>query len=281
MALRRGPRRCPRVAGLSDRLGPGSRVRAGSRDAGYSRVRSLVPGVAVAKLSDRSNRRAVLRPLRSGDIRALASSPLPPALPLPLIPSPFRSLFAPRVLESQFPVRRARFLDQRARMRADDQVAGYCIDQRRGAHARCPLCPLCLCGGQLRFPPPALAVVRRPLRIVPLRREGTRDLRRARGLLIELGVGIARAEGGRRRLRAEPVAERRDLPRLVRREAQHPRRIAHRAPPTPGDVLAHHRRVLAAVSRVHVLQHPLPFAVREVDVDVGRLVSLLAQESLE
>ncbi len=46
-------------------------------------------------------------------------------------------------------------------------------------------------------------------------------------------------------------------------------------------MLADHRRVLAPVARVHVLQHALPLAVREVDVDVRRLAPLLAQETLE
>ena len=39
--------------------------------------------------------------------------------------------------------------------------------------------------------------------------------------------------------------------------------------------------MLAAIARVHILQHTLPFAVGEVDVDVRRLGALLAQEALE
>ena len=65
------------------------------------------------------------------------------------------------------------------------------------------------------------------------------------------------------------------------REAEHARRVAHRAAPAPGDLLAHHRRVLAPVPLVDVLQHALALAVREVDVDVRRLLPLLAQEALE
>src|ERR1039457_4452775 len=37
------------------------------------------------------------------------------------------------------------------------------------------------------------------------------------------------------------------------REAEYTHRVAHRAPAAPGDVLADHRRVLAAVPLVHVL----------------------------
>ena len=39
--------------------------------------------------------------------------------------------------------------------------------------------------------------------------------------------------------------------------------------------------MLAAVALVHVLQHLLAVTVREVDVDVGRLVAVVAQKSLE
>ncbi len=46
-------------------------------------------------------------------------------------------------------------------------------------------------------------------------------------------------------------------------------------------MLAHHGRVLAPVPVVHVLQHALALAVREVDVDVGWLGALLAEEALE
>ena len=85
----------------------------------------------------------------------------------------------------------------------------------------------------------------------------------------------------RRRFRRKPVAEHRERGGLLRREPQHPCRVAHRAPPAPGDVLAHHGRVLAPVAFVHVLQHALAVAVREVDVDVGGFAPLLTQEPLE
>ena len=68
---------------------------------------------------------------------------------------------------------------------------------------------------------------------------------------------------------------------LLDAEAEHARRVAHGARAAVGDLLAHHRRVLAAVALVHVLEHALALAVREVDVDVGRLGALLAQEALE
>ena len=83
------------------------------------------------------------------------------------------------------------------------------------------------------------------------------------------------------RLRTEPVRRERQLIRLVHREPQHPARIADRRAPAVADLLADHRRVLAAVALVHVLQHALAVAVREVDVDVRRALALLAQEALE
>ena len=46
-------------------------------------------------------------------------------------------------------------------------------------------------------------------------------------------------------------------------------------------MLAHHRGVRAAVSPVHILQHPLAVAVREVDVNVRCFAPLFAQEALE
>ena len=39
--------------------------------------------------------------------------------------------------------------------------------------------------------------------------------------------------------------------------------------------------MLAAVALIDVLQHALALTVREVEVDVGRLGALLAQEALE
>ena len=81
--------------------------------------------------------------------------------------------------------------------------------------------------------------------------------------------------------RREAVRDKRHLLRLLRREAEHTRRIAHGAAPTPRDVLAHHRRVFATVALVDVLQHALAVAVREINIDVGRLGALLAQEPFE
>ena len=64
-------------------------------------------------------------------------------------------------------------------------------------------------------------------------------------------------------------------------KAEYARRVADRRPAAEGDVLADHRGMLAAVPLVDVLQDLLAVAMGEVDVDVGRLFPLLAQEALE
>src|SRR6185436_8759305 len=69
--------------------------------------------------------------------------------------------------------------------------------------------------------------------------------------------------------------------RLLDAEAEHARGVAHGALAAVGDLLADHRRVVAAVALVHVLDHALALAVREVDVDVRRFGALLAEEALE
>ena len=68
---------------------------------------------------------------------------------------------------------------------------------------------------------------------------------------------------------------------LLDGKAEHARRVADRRPAAEGDVLADHRGMLAAVPLVDVLQDLLAVAMGEVDVDVGRLFPLLAQEALE
>src|ERR1019366_1438660 len=77
------------------------------------------------------------------------------------------------------------------------------------------------------------------------------------------------------------IAEHRQRAGLLGRKTEHARRIAHGAPPAPGDVLADHRGVFAAVTFVHVLQDAFAIAVREVDVDVGGFLALFTQEALE
>src|SRR5262249_21731279 len=68
---------------------------------------------------------------------------------------------------------------------------------------------------------------------------------------------------------------------LLDAEAEHTRGVAHGAAAAIGDLLAHHRGMLATVSLIDVLQHLLAFAMREVDVDVGRLGAFFAEEALE
>ena len=85
----------------------------------------------------------------------------------------------------------------------------------------------------------------------------------------------------RRALRTEPVAECRQHVRLLGAEAQHARGITHGAAATPGDLFAHHGRVFTPVAVVHVLQYPLAITVGEVDVDVGRLLPVFAEEAFE
>src|SRR4051812_9915290 len=69
--------------------------------------------------------------------------------------------------------------------------------------------------------------------------------------------------------------------RLLDAEPEHACRVAHRALAAVGDLLAHHRRVVAPVALVHVLDDSLALPVGEIDVDVRRLGALLAQEALE
>ena len=63
--------------------------------------------------------------------------------------------------------------------------------------------------------------------------------------------------------------------RVGNRETQHASRIPHGHLPPVGDRLAHHRGVLAAVLPVDVLEDLLAVLVRDVQVDVRRLVALL------
>ena len=84
---------------------------------------------------------------------------------------------------------------------------------------------------------------------------------------------MARAEN-----RSESVASRLGL---LDGEAEDARGVAHGAASAPGDLLADHRGVLATVLLVDVLEHVLALLVREVDVDVGRFLAILAQEALE
>ncbi len=57
--------------------------------------------------------------------------------------------------------------------------------------------------------------------------------------------------------------------------------VAHRALRPVGDERGGDRRAVAAVFPVHVLHHLFAALVLEVDVDVGRLVALAADEALE
>gem|GEM_PF-3496325 len=68
---------------------------------------------------------------------------------------------------------------------------------------------------------------------------------------------------------------------LVRRQAQHPRHIAHRAAATVADRHGGQCRTLAAVAVEHVLQHFLAAFVFEIDVDVRWLVALGGDEPFE
>ena len=153
-------------------------------------------------------------------------------------------------------------------MRAHDQVARHGVHEGRGAYVRC------VAQG-------ALGIVRRPHRVGTFGSEGVGLLRGGRDGLVHHRARRAHTQRRGRVARAEAIAERGQRAGLLRREAEHACRVAHGAPPAPGDVLAHHRRVLPAVACVHVLQHALPLAVREVDVDVRCLGAFLAQETLE
>src|SRR4029434_9587970 len=64
-------------------------------------------------------------------------------------------------------------------------------------------------------------------------------------------------------------------------EAERLADVAYGALRTIGDERGGERRAVAAVLRVDVLHHFLAPLVLEVDVDVGRLVALLADEALE
>jgi len=68
---------------------------------------------------------------------------------------------------------------------------------------------------------------------------------------------------------------------LVRRQAQHPRHIAHRTAAAVADRHGGERGAFAAVAVEHVLQHFLAALVFEVDVDVWRLVAFGGDEALE
>ena len=105
-----------------------------------------------------------------------------------------------------------------------------------------------------------------------------------RALRIVLGVRIghrAPAQRRRRGFRREAIAERRDCLGLLHAEAEHARAVAHGAAAPPADLFAHHGRMLAAIALIDVLEHPLPLAMRDIEVDIGRLRALLAQEALE
>ncbi len=72
-----------------------------------------------------------------------------------------------------------------------------------------------------------------------------------------------------------------DLIDLTEREPQRLAHVANRRARAVGDHFGHHRGVMAPVTLVDVLQHLLAVLMREVDVDVGDLVALFAQEALE
>ena len=67
----------------------------------------------------------------------------------------------------------------------------------------------------------------------------------------------------------------------VERQAERLADLPHRAPPPVGDDLRHERRPVTPVLAVDVLDDLLAPLVLEVDVDVGRLVALPADEPLE
>ena len=128
-------------------------------------------------------------------------------------------------------------------------------------------------------------VSRRPVRIRPLRRKGIFHLRSSifglrssifdlRSSVFGLRSSIVGPQRLRRRFRRETIAEHRQRAGLFGGKAEHARRVAHGAPPTPGDVLADHRGVFAAVAFVHILQDALAVAVGEIDVDVGGFLAL-------
>ena len=94
-------------------------------------------------------------------------------------------------------------------------------------------------------------------------------------------VALVPAQCLRRRARREAIGERRQPVGLLHGKAKHARGVAHGAASAVGDLLADHRGVIPAVLLVHVLNDVLALFVREVDVDVGRFLTILAQETLE
>ena len=72
-----------------------------------------------------------------------------------------------------------------------------------------------------------------------------------------------------------------DLIDLTEREPERFADVANRRARAVGDHLGRHRGVMAAVAIVDVLEHFLAILMREIDVDVGNLVALFAQEALE
>ena len=114
-----------------------------------------------------------------------------------------------------------------------------------------------------------LAVVRRPHRIRPLRRKR----------ISSSPSPLTQCDRGTRS--TEPIATAGQQAGLLRREAKDARSITHGATPAPGDVLTHHCGVLAPIPLIHILQHPLAFAVRKININVWRLGALFAQETLK
>ena len=102
------------------------------------------------------------------------------------------------------------------------------------------------------------------------------------GARLTAGIGCAsHAERCRGALCRVPITARGQRFRLLHRKSQHPRGIAHGAAPAPGDVLAHHRRVLAAIAIVDVLQDALAVAMRKINVNVRRFFALFTQKTLK
>jgi hypothetical protein len=103
----------------------------------------------------------------------------------------------------------------------------------------------------------------------------------------QLDGAVARVEAGvanhflRNGLLVPPVERLGEHVDAVEREAEDLADVAHRRPRTVPDDFAGDRRPLAAVLLVDVLDDLLAAFVFEVDVDVGRLVALAADETLE
>ena len=68
---------------------------------------------------------------------------------------------------------------------------------------------------------------------------------------------------------------------LLQVEAQRLAHVAHRALGPVGDDGGGQRRAIAAVFRIEILDHLLAPLVLEIHVDVGRLVALVGNETLE